>query len=82
MTESEILVVDFKTNQAPPDTAAEAPAAYIRQLALYRAILARLYPQRAIRAALLWTETPEFMEISASALDAGLASVANGDVKA
>jgi ATP-dependent helicase/nuclease subunit A len=81
VTENEVLVVDFKTNQTPPDTAAEAPAAYIRQLALYRAILARLYPQRAIRTALLWTETPEFMEISASALDAALASVANGASK-
>jgi ATP-dependent helicase/nuclease subunit A len=81
VTENELLVVDFKTNQTPPDTAAEAPAAYIRQLALYRAILARLYPQRPIRTALLWTETPEFMEISAAALDAALASVANGASK-
>jgi len=81
VTENEVLIVDFKTNQTPPNTAAEAPAAYIRQLALYRAILARLYPQRAIRTALLWTETPEFMEISASALDAALASVANGASK-
>jgi ATP-dependent helicase/nuclease subunit A len=81
VTENQILVVDFKTNQTPPLTAAQAPAAYIRQLALYRAILARLYPQRDIRTALLWTETPEFMEISASALDAELASIANGASK-
>ncbi len=81
VTENEILVVDFKTNQIPPDTAAEAPAAYIRQLALYRAILARLYPQRTIQTALLWTETPEFMEISAPALDAALASVGDGTAK-
>jgi ATP-dependent helicase/nuclease subunit A len=53
---------------------AEAPAAYIRQLALYRAVLGKLYPDRPIRAALLWTETAEFMEISAPALDAALAS--------
>jgi ATP-dependent helicase/nuclease subunit A len=75
VTEDEVLVVDFKTNQSPPDSAAEAPAAYIRQLALYRAILARLYPQRTIRTALLWTEAPELMEISAPALDAGLTSI-------
>ena len=55
-------------------TAGEAPAGYVRQLALYRAVLTRLYPQKAIRAALLWTETPELMEISAPALDAALAS--------
>jgi ATP-dependent helicase/nuclease subunit A len=38
-------------------------------------VLARLYPELPIRAALLWTETPETMEISASALDAGLAAI-------
>jgi len=45
----------------------------VGQLALYRAVLSRLYPQCAVRAALLWTETTEFMEIFASALDAELA---------
>jgi ATP-dependent helicase/nuclease subunit A len=67
--------VDFKTNQSPPETVAQAPAAYVRQLALYRALLEKLYPHRGVRAALLWTESTEFMEISAPALDAELASV-------
>ncbi len=75
ITPHEVLIVDFKTNQAPP---AEAPSAYIRQLSLYRAVLQKLYPQRAIRAALLWTETPELMEVSAPALDAELASIVRG----
>jgi ATP-dependent helicase/nuclease subunit A len=74
VTPSEVLIVDFKTNHAPPRSLAEAPAAYLRQLALYRAVLTRLYPERSVRAALLWTETPELMEISAPALDAALAS--------
>ncbi|KJC61795.1 helicase UvrD [Bradyrhizobium sp. LTSPM299] len=73
VTPQEVLIVDFKTNHAPPKTAAEAPRGYVRQLALYRAVLSKLYPQLAVRAALLWTETPEMMEISAPALDAGLA---------
>jgi ATP-dependent helicase/nuclease subunit A len=74
VTPSEVLIVDFKTNHSPPKLPAEAPAAYVRQLALYRAVLQKLYPQRPVRAALLWTETPELMEISAPALDAELAS--------
>jgi ATP-dependent helicase/nuclease subunit A len=78
VTASEILIVDYKTNHAPPRSAAEAPTAYVRQLALYRAVLAKLYPKRPIRAALLWTETPEMMEISAPALDARLATVLRG----
>ena len=73
VTPSEVLIVDFKTNHAPPATMAEAPAAYLRQLALYRAVLQKLYRERPVRAALLWTETPELMEISAPALDAALA---------
>ncbi|HVH80782.1 MAG TPA: PD-(D/E)XK nuclease family protein, partial [Stellaceae bacterium] len=81
VTVDEVLIVDFKTNQTPPASAAEAPAAYVRQLALYRALLAKLYPQRPIRTALLWTETPELMEISASSLDAELASIGSGTPK-
>jgi ATP-dependent helicase/nuclease subunit A len=75
VTPDEVLIVDFKTNQAPPRLATEAPPAYVRQLALYRAILSKLYPQRDIRAALLWTEASELMEISSPALDAELASL-------
>jgi len=81
VTSEEVLIVDFKTNQAPPRLAAEAPASYVRQLALYRAILRKLYPQRGVRAALLWTETPELMEISAPALDAELASLGAGSAE-
>jgi ATP-dependent helicase/nuclease subunit A len=78
VTPEEVLIVDFKTNQTPPRTAAEAPEAYVRQLTLYRALLGKLYPQRRLRAALLWTETTELMEISAHALDAELASLGAG----
>ncbi|MEA2940009.1 MAG: ATP-dependent helicase/nuclease subunit [Bradyrhizobium sp.] len=82
VTPAEVLIVDYKTNHAPPAAAAEAPAAYIRQLALYRAVLARLYPLLPVRAALLWTETPEMMEIPASALDAQLAAIIQRDDRA
>ena len=75
VTPNEVLIVDFKTNHAPPALAEEAPLAYVRQLALYRAVLGKLYPQRPVRAALLWTETPELMEISTPALDAQLATI-------
>ncbi len=70
-----VLIVDFKTNQTPPPSPAEVPAGYRRQLALYRAVLAKLYPQRAVRAALLWTETAEMMEISEAALEQEAAAI-------
>ena len=78
----EVLIVDFKTNHAPPKLAAEAPPAYLRQLALYCAVLQKLYPQLPVRAALLWTERPELMEISALALDAQLATIIRGGLTA
>jgi ATP-dependent helicase/nuclease subunit A len=81
VTDNAVLVVDFKTNQSPPGSAREVPSAYVRQLALYRAMLKKLYPLHAIHTALLWTETPELMEISAPALDAELASIAAGTAK-
>ncbi|MGH6776735.1 MAG: double-strand break repair helicase AddA, partial [Bradyrhizobium sp.] len=74
VTEAEVLIVDFKTTHNPPSDPASAPPGYVRQLALYRAVLRKLYPRRCVRAALLWTETPEFMEIPAPALDAALPS--------
>ena len=46
VTPDEVLIVDYKTNHAPPNATAEAPRAYVRQLALYRAVLRKLYPQR------------------------------------
>ncbi|MBX9649398.1 MAG: double-strand break repair helicase AddA, partial [Xanthobacteraceae bacterium] len=78
----EVLIVDFKTNHAPPKQEAEAPRGYVRQLALYRAVLGKLYPQHPVRAALLWTESAEFMEISAPALDAELATLIQRDDRA
>jgi ATP-dependent helicase/nuclease subunit A len=82
VTPSEVLIVDYKTNHAPPGNLAEVPATYVRQLALYRAVLQKLYPQLPVRAALLWTETPELMEISAPALDTQLAAIIRGDDQA
>ncbi|CAN5503334.1 double-strand break repair helicase AddA [soil metagenome] len=75
VTDDAILIVDYKTNQAPARAPAAVPVAYVRQLALYRAVLAKLYPGRTVRALLLWTETAEIMEISAPALDAELAAI-------
>lgn len=82
VTPSEVLIVDFKTNHSPPLAAAEAPRGYIRQLALYRAVLRKLYPLLPVRAALLWTETPEMMEILTPALDAELAAIIQRDDRA
>jgi ATP-dependent helicase/nuclease subunit A len=75
VTETEVLIADYKTNRPAPARIADVPPVYVRQLALYRALLQKIYPQKTVRAALLWTETPELMELSATALDTALAQV-------
>jgi len=72
VSEKAVLIADFKTDRNPPARVDEAPDPYVRQLALYRAVLARLYPDRPVRAALVFTETPVLMEIPPARLDAAL----------
>jgi ATP-dependent helicase/nuclease subunit A len=69
VSESEVLIVDYKTNRPPPADATGVPLAYRRQLALYRALLAEIYPGRPVRAFLLWTSAPRLMEIDGASLD-------------
>ena len=69
VSEQEVLIVDFKTNRPPPQSADGVTLAYRRQLALYRALLQGIYPGRTVRAFLLWTAAPRLMEISAETLD-------------
>jgi len=68
-----ILIADFKTNRKPPRRIEEVPASYVKQLAAYRAVLMKLYPDRPVRAALIWTEVPDLMELSPAVLERGLA---------
>ncbi len=63
-----VMVVDYKTNRPPPASEAETPAAYLAQMAAYRAVLAQIYPDRSIRCALLWTDGPRLMHLSDAVL--------------
>jgi ATP-dependent helicase/nuclease subunit A len=69
VTESEIQIVDYKTNRPVPGSPAEAPAAYLKQMAAYRSLLERIYPNRLIRCVLLWTSAPLLMELPGPLLD-------------
>jgi ATP-dependent helicase/nuclease subunit A len=75
VTHESVLIADYKTNRPAPQRVDDVPPAYVTQLALYRAVLAQLYPAKAIRAALVWTDVPDLMEISAASLEAALAAV-------
>jgi len=69
-TDDAVLIADFKTGRNQPARF----VAYVRQLALYRAVLRRLYPDKTVRAAIVWTEAPDLMELSTEVLDEALSA--------
>ena len=48
---------------APADDIEDADPGYVLQMAIYAAVLAEIYPGRAIEAALLWTDGPRLMPV-------------------
>ncbi|MBV8170284.1 MAG: double-strand break repair helicase AddA, partial [Alphaproteobacteria bacterium] len=63
VTPTGVLILDYKTNRPPPQRIEDVAPAYLRQLATYRALVQRIYPDRPIHAALLWTDGPRMMAI-------------------
>ncbi len=58
-----VTVIDFKTGRRVPAGAEAAEPYHLRQMAAYAAALAVIFPGRAIRAALLFTEGPALIEL-------------------
>ncbi len=69
-----ILIADYKTDRVVP-VRVEEVGRYATQLALYRAIVSQLYPQRPVRAALVYTEEPRLFELPPASMDQALAEV-------
>ena len=65
VTPTEVLIADYKSDRAVPRRIEDIPRGYVAQLALYRAVLRALYPNHAVRAALVWTAGPALMELPA-----------------
>jgi ATP-dependent helicase/nuclease subunit A len=65
----EVFVLDYKTHRRAPANESQVSEIHLRQMALYRALLAGAFPGRAVRCALLWTEGPRIMELSGAILD-------------
>lgn len=61
--EKDILIIDFKTNRPPPLDPKDVPDLYMRQMRAYAKALRLIYPDRPVRAALLWTDGARLMEV-------------------
>ncbi len=70
VSDDEVLIVDYKTNRPPPQAPESVPRTYLLQLAAYRLALARIYPGKPLRAAILWTDGPRIMPIPLPLLEA------------
>ena len=69
VTDAELLLVDFKTNRPPPTRAEDVHPMYLKQMAAYRAVVANIYPGRAVKCALLWTDGPMLMPLPDALLE-------------
>nr|MBA3812821.1 PD-(D/E)XK nuclease family protein [Caulobacteraceae bacterium] len=71
-----VLVVDFKTNRPAPHRIEDADVAYVLQMAIYAAVLAEVFPGRAIEAALVWTDGPKLMAVPEDLMRAAIERLA------
>jgi len=67
--DKEIVIVDYKSNRPSPRKLEDVAPAYQAQLAAYRLAMREIYPHHSLKAALLWTDGPYFMEIPAKMMD-------------
>ncbi len=75
VTATTVEIADYKTNRDFSSDARGAPQAYVLQLALYRALLRRIYPGRRVRCMLIWTRACLVTPIDDDAMDAALAAI-------
>jgi ATP-dependent helicase/nuclease subunit A len=71
VTSDTVLIADYKTDRIVPDRL-DATHPYVTQLALYRAVLSGVFPGKAVRAALLFTDGPKLVELPAAVMDKAL----------
>ena len=73
ITDHDVMIIDFKTGQPPIH--GNIPQDYISQLAIYRHVLAELYPTHHIRAGLVYTEDASLHWVDEKAMDMVIQSV-------
>ena len=69
VTPAEVVIIDYKTDPAPPQRPRDVPPRYLRQMSGYRRVLQNVYPSRVVRCLLLWTRIPGLMCLDDEQLD-------------
>jgi ATP-dependent helicase/nuclease subunit A len=75
VTQTEVFIIDYKTNRPPPREVAKVDEGYVFQMAVYRDVLRRIYPKHVVRCVLLWTDGPFTMEVPAAMMETALRAV-------
>ncbi len=76
VTGDTVIIADFKTNREIPASAEDVPFVYRAQLAIYRALLAPLYPDHRFQCVLIYTEGPTVLTLPQEMLDGSLVDLA------
>lgn len=68
-----VIVADFKTGRPPRD--ARVPDVWLRQMAVYSALLADLHPDKPVHAWLVWTSGPHIVSLDPAVMLASLSAL-------
>ena len=69
--DEQVMIVDFKTGPRP----SRPPESYVRQMALYAALMQQIHPQKAILTWLVWSESATVQEIDEASRQLALAAL-------
>jgi len=75
VTDTKILVVDFKTNAVVPESPEQVPEGLLRQMGAYAHALRQIYKNKDVECALLWTKTAQLMPLPETLIARALTNV-------
>ena len=75
VTKEAVFIADYKTATRAPERLEDIPETYIAQLALYRALLVPVYPDRRVVCLIVYTAGPRVFTLSDAQLDLALVKI-------
>ncbi len=72
VTSDAVHLIDYKTNRPAAQSLDDVPRVYLRQLALYRAVLRQIYADKLVRCTLLYTDGGIWLDIPETKLEEAL----------